>query len=551
VQAVLAARIDRLAEREKQVLHVASVIGKQVPLPVLRRVAELPDAELAAALAILKEREFLYEAELYPELEYAFKHPLTEQVAYESQLRERRARSHAAVARVIEDVERDRLDESAARLAHHWAEAGEPLAAARWHRRAAAWIGLSELGEAAHHWRRVLACTEGREEEEAATLTAEACCEMQSIGWRLGLPDEELRAILARGRAACARLDDPATLGHALYLYAVSCNFRVALRESLEPLNEALAIGRRLGDTRIEAGVLCTLQDRGWILGDLDEVHEQCQRVIELVHEDPHHMYLPGFSSFLESLGKRGAIRSELGRLAEGAADIERALQMAEDGAMPGDTLFLCLLLDVYRVPLCGATADAAGRAQRLVQVAERSGSPFWVQSAHQAAGLTFATLGRWDTAIGHLQRGRENALERGMKVWHEPMGLAGLADAYRAVGRLADARSAATAGVDAGQRDGLRPGECRAQVALARVLIAEGAADTAAIDAALQRAEALVGETHARAYLPFIAEARAELTRVRGDAAGATRALAEAQRLFTEMGAKGHAERLARELKA
>jgi hypothetical protein len=185
------------------------------------------------------------------------------------------------------------------------------------------------------------------------------------------------------------------------------------------------------------------------------------------------------------------------------------------------------------------------------VQVAERSGSPFWVQSAHQAAGLTFATLGRWDTAIGHLERSRENALERGMKVWHEPMGLAGLADAYRAVGRLADARAAATAGVDAGRRDGLRPGECRAQLALARVLIAEGAADTAAIDAALQRAEALVEETHARAYLPFIAEARAELTRVRGDAAGATRALAEAQRLFAEMGAKGHAERIARELVA
>jgi class 3 adenylate cyclase/tetratricopeptide (TPR) repeat protein len=544
VQAVLAARIDRLAEREKHVLHVASVIGKRVPLPVLRRVAELPDAELAAATAILKEREFLYEAALYPELEYAFKHPLTEQVAYESQLRERRARSHAAVAEVIEDVERERLDESAALLAHHWAEAGEPLAAARWHRRAAAWIGLSDLGEAAHHWRRVLACSDGREEEEAAALTAEACCELQNIGWRLGLPDEELRAILARCRAACTRIGDPSRLGHALYLYAVSCNFRGALHESLEPLNEALAIARRLGDTRIEAGVLVTLADH-FVLGDLDAAHEHCERAIALVAEDPHHMYLPTFSSFLESLAKRGAIRSELGRLAEGAADHERALRIAEGAAMPADTLIVCLIMDAHRVPLFGATAEAVGRAGRLVQLAEGAGDPFVVRIAHELAGLTHATLGRWDEAIAHLELGRELARERGMKVWNQPMLLAALADAYRAVGRLADARATAEAGVDAGRRDGLRPGECRAQLALARVLIAEGAADTAAIDAALRRAEALVEQTGARAYLPFIAEVRSELAGALGDDAGAAQGMAEAQRLFTEMGALGHAERL------
>ena len=98
-------------------------------------------------------------------------------------------------------------------------------------------------------------------------------------------------------------------------------------------------------------------------------------------------------------------------------------------------------------------------------------------------------------------------------------------------------------------RREGLRPGECRAQVALARVLIAEGATDTDAIDAALLRAEALVEEIHARAQLPFIAEARAELARVRGDAAGAARALAEAHRQFKEMGALGHAERLAKQV--
>jgi class 3 adenylate cyclase/tetratricopeptide (TPR) repeat protein len=548
VQAVLGARIDRLAEREKHVLQVASVIGKRVPLELLRRVVNLPEAELGAAAAVLKEREFLYEAALYPEIEHAFKHPLTEQVAYESQLREGRARSHAAVARVIEDVERDRLDESAALLAHHWAEAGERLVAARWHRRAAAWIAPSDPGQAAHHWRRVLACTEGREEEDAAALAAEACCEMQVVGWRLGLPDEDLRAILARCRAACARIDDPATLGHALLWYAVNCNFRGALNDGLEPLNEALVIAQRLHDTRIEAGVRCTLQDRALFLGDLEEAHVQCERVIALVGEDPHHMYVPTLSSFIESLGKRGMIRSELGRLVEGVADLERALRLAEDGTMPEDTLIISLLFDCYRVPLFGATAEAAARAQRLVRLAEGSGNQLHIQTAHHCAGAVHATLGQWDAAIAHLERSRQVTQQRGIAA-NEPMVLAGLADAYRAVDRLADARAAAAAGVDVGRRHGMRTGECRVQIALARVLIAEGATDTAAIDAALIRAQALVAETKARVYLPFIAEVRAELARARGDAAGAVHLLADAHRLFTEMGATGHTERLATEL--
>jgi class 3 adenylate cyclase/tetratricopeptide (TPR) repeat protein len=546
VQAVLGARIDRLDEREKHVLQVASVIGKRVPWQVLSRVVQLSEAELRAAAAILKEREFLYETELYPEIVYAFKHPIAEQVAYESQLRERRSRSHAAVARVIEGVERDRLDESAALVAHHWAEAGEPLAAARWHRRAAAWIGLSDPRQAAHHWRRVLACTEGSGEAEAATLAAEACCEMQAVGWRLGLRDEELRATLARGRAACARLDDPAMLGHALYWYAVCCNVRGAFHESAEALEEALAIGQRLGDTRIEAGVRCTLQDRAFFLGDLDEAHEQCERVIALVGEDPHHMYVPTISSFLESLAMRGMIRSELGRFTEGAVDLERALRLAEDHAMPADTLILCLIFNASRYPVFGATADAAARAQRLVQLAEGSGNPYWIHDAQVMAGLTHATLDRWDEAIAHLERSRQVAQERGTGVWNEPMVLAWLAAAYRAVGRLADARSAAERAVDAGRRHGTRLGECRAQIVLARVLIAEGAADTAAIEEALVRAQTLVEETNARAYLPFIAEARAELAHARGDAAGAASAFAEAHHLFAEMGAAGHAQRLA-----
>src|SRR5204863_2743027 len=86
VHALLAARIDRLAEREKRVVQTAAVIGKEFVAAVLAPVVDLPPTELEAALHALTEAGFVYPQALFPEAEYAFRHPLTQEVAYRSQL---------------------------------------------------------------------------------------------------------------------------------------------------------------------------------------------------------------------------------------------------------------------------------------------------------------------------------------------------------------------------------------------------------------------------------------------------------------------------------
>src|SRR6185436_12325134 len=120
VHALLAARIDRLAEREKDVLQTAAVIGREFDEPTLAAVVEQDAPQLRDALQKLKDTEFVYEQSLYPVVEYLFKHPLTQEVALASQLGERRKRLHAAVARVIEAAHVDKLEAQAALLAHHW-----------------------------------------------------------------------------------------------------------------------------------------------------------------------------------------------------------------------------------------------------------------------------------------------------------------------------------------------------------------------------------------------------------------------------------------------
>ena len=137
VQSLLAARIDRLGERAKHVLQAAAVIGKSFDEPLLESVTGLVHDDVSSALAALRAAEFVHLETPFPQVQYAFKHPLTREVAYQSQLGERRARMHAAVAGALETLKTDRLGEYASLIAHHWESSGMRFEAARWRQRAA------------------------------------------------------------------------------------------------------------------------------------------------------------------------------------------------------------------------------------------------------------------------------------------------------------------------------------------------------------------------------------------------------------------------------
>ena len=119
MQAILAARIDRLPPDEKSLLETAAVLGKDVPLAPLQAIAGLPLGALQAGLSHLQAAEFLYETALFPEIEYTFKHALTHEVAYGSLLNERRRALHEQIVAAMESLYADRLGEQVERLATH------------------------------------------------------------------------------------------------------------------------------------------------------------------------------------------------------------------------------------------------------------------------------------------------------------------------------------------------------------------------------------------------------------------------------------------------
>jgi predicted ATPase len=104
VQAMLAARIDRLSGEDKRLLHAAAVIAKDVPFTLLQAIADRPEEVLLRSLTHLQTAEFLYETRLFPEREFTFKHALTHEVAYGSLLHERRRVLHARSIEALEQL---------------------------------------------------------------------------------------------------------------------------------------------------------------------------------------------------------------------------------------------------------------------------------------------------------------------------------------------------------------------------------------------------------------------------------------------------------------
>ena len=119
VQPVIAERIDRLSPAHKQLLQAAAVIGTSIPSSLLYAIVDLADETVRQGLAQLQSSEYLHETGLFPEPEYAFKHALIHEVAYESLLHERRRKLHGRILEATEHLYRDRIAEHTERLSHH------------------------------------------------------------------------------------------------------------------------------------------------------------------------------------------------------------------------------------------------------------------------------------------------------------------------------------------------------------------------------------------------------------------------------------------------
>ncbi len=553
VHALLAARIDRLAEREKDVLQTAAVIGREFDEPTLAAVVEQDAPQLREALQHLKNAEFVYEQSLYPVAEYLFKHPLTQEVALASQLQERRRRLHAAVARVIEAAHADDLDQQAALLAHHWEEAADAAQAVRWHRRAAEWAGVRDPIEGLRHWGRVRELGRSLEDHESRESRLRACGIIMAAGtWRLGMGAEEARACMDETRALAQELGRPGVVAAALIGFSSNTGMRGRAEEALELAEEGM---RMLDDGMSLHERISVLAGHAYwlvVAGRLPQGLEEMDHIADLTAGDPQTGgELLGYSPLLFADCIAAYALAQMGRFDDCWPRVERAIRTArEEGAREN------LGWALGGLAFCGHLARGSSRAPvgdvlravlESVEIAEATGSQYSKLAAANNLAMAFCVSGdhaeskdRFDHALAQT-RAAGTALE-----W-QGFYLSVRADALLARGDTATAIASARDAIADADANGAWFQAAIARAALADALVGANA-PAPEVAAVIAAARALVHKSGGDSLLPRLREAEARLAG-RADAALLQAGLREAAAMYDAMGAPDPAQRLAQEL--
>jgi class 3 adenylate cyclase/tetratricopeptide (TPR) repeat protein len=400
VQAILAARIDRLAPETKRLLQAAAVIGKDVPMPLLLAIADTPEPEVRAELTCLQAAEFLYEVRLFPDLEYTFKHALTHEVAYGGLLHERQRTLHARITEAIERLAPERVAEQAERLAHH-AVRGELWEKATTYLRQA---GLRAMARAANR-EAIIYLDQALETlghlpktRETTELTIDVRLDLRSA--HLPLNERKRSGEHLHEAEGLAR-----SLGDQRRLARITA-YRVIQRlpagdfdDAVRFGQEALRLSGALGDRAIEivAAHFLGMAHRG--RGDLSNAIPLLERNARLEGALRYERFgTPGIPS-AGSAAALADVLSQLGRFEEAIAYGEAALRVGEEADHP-----FTLMTGSWDL---GLTYLRRGEFPRAIRLLERSLDVCrtWqilltLQSVQASLGVAYALAGRVDEAL-------------------------------------------------------------------------------------------------------------------------------------------------------
>jgi tetratricopeptide (TPR) repeat protein len=444
VQAVVAARIDRLPSEEKRLLQTAAVIGTEVPLPLLQAIAGLPDVALHRGLARLQAAEFLYETRLFPDREYTFKHALTYEVAYSSLLQERRRVLHARIVEVIEALAGDRLAEQVERLAHHalrsevWAkalaygrQAGEKAMARSAHREA---VGSFEqaLGALPH-------LPETRDTRE------------QAIDLRLALrtallPSGDLGRVLAYLREAeslAELLADPHRLGQTSGFLSFHFYLMGAYDQAIAAAQRAIAFATASGDVVLHALANQRLGYAYHAQGDYCRAIDCLRQTVAAVdgarrQERFGLRFLPAVVSH----AYLAACHAELGTFVEGRGLGDEGLRIAEEVAHPSSLMYASWGIGLLALRQ-GDLPRALPLLKRAVGLCQDADLPAYFPLVAAALGAAYTLGGHVADTVPLLTQAMEQTMATDMAGFQALCCLP-LGEAYMLTGRLEEAHALA-----------------------------------------------------------------------------------------------------------
>ena len=538
VQAVLAARIDRLLPEQKALLQMASVIGRDVPFALLQAIADLDEYDLRGALADLQAAEFLYEARLFPDLEYTFKHALTHEVAYASLLHERRRSLHCRLVAAIEQLYADRLAEQIDSLAHHAFRGGVWDKAVSYLREAGARaLGRSANREAAAYFEQAVAAVERSPQDADAIRTSiDLRVQLRTSLLPLGLDEDRIIEHLRIGERLAAELGDGRRRSRMIAFQA-----HIAWCES-DPIRAIALAEQALAHAQGESDLGLTVL-ASFFLGQACHSHGDYRRGIAVLTANIDRLS-PDMLGERFGMGLPASVvtrvwlafcLAHVGRFGEARARADEAGQITRSLGPRPYSDFHSLIAAGHVSTIQGDPACAIPRLESALEVARHANLNLMVGGALAWLAHGYLVGGRPSDALMALEESLSNKSElRFGAIHHHSRAL--LAEAQMRVGNVVEAERLAGHAVELCRRHHQRGWEAESLRVLAETAAQPNRLAPEKAAAGYRDALALASELGMRPLVAHCLLGLGNLCCLTGDRTEARKHLAAASEMYNEM---------------
>ncbi len=522
VQAILAARIDRLPSDQKDLLQTLSAMGKEFAFSLIKRVTQRVDDDLNQMLSSLQLAEFIYEQPAIPEVEYTFKHALTREVASDSMLMERRRRIHERTAAAIEELFTAALDDHLAELAHHYSRSGNiakavhylKLAGEQAARRSAYEDAISSLKEAID----LLPGMPESRERDLLELELRVAHGPLYAAVR-GFATPEMEPHVRRLQELCERVgESPAIISVLFALWSLNLA-RARLDEAMPMATQLMKLAAPLDDPFAIGGAHATVGVTSMWLGKFGLAREHLEQTSAIFDRDLRR-YLPMQNApVIPTRCQLAWTLWLLGYPDQASRTMSSALALADQLKRPFNTAFALQ----YAVPLEDFLGDYRlinPKIEALIEISGENGFTAWIDSANLSLGRALVFKGDHESGIpmmlDALARLREhgaelvrtfslplmadsflrsNQIDRGLEITEEAFACFDAtgariqeAEAHRLKGELllvqpggqADAALSLRRAIEIAREQLAKSWELRATISLARMLAKQGKRDAA-----------------------------------------------------------------------